>query len=161
MGTVVGFYSMLTVAFTVYCLLVTGFLKRLYLKTASRYVSLLAVALGAVILTQLSPLSIEALAYVARLSWWAFADVASLPTVYSALASPCRSRRLIYGSARRRPCLQRRSFCYWRCGNFMPAELPPQDMLDAVRLPSLYVARSFAEAAVLVTGLLLHPLVKR
>jgi hypothetical protein len=51
MGLVIGFCLMLTVAFTMYSLRVTGFLKRLYLSPKGRYVSLLAVALGSLALS--------------------------------------------------------------------------------------------------------------
>jgi hypothetical protein len=60
----IGFCLMLTVAFTMYSLHVAGFLKRLYLSPKGRYVSLLAVALGSLVLFLMSLFSIAVFAYL-------------------------------------------------------------------------------------------------
>jgi hypothetical protein len=78
MGLVIGFYLMLTVAFTMYSLRVTGFLKRLYLSPKGRYVSLLAVALGSLAFSLMSLFSVAVLACLAGHPASVFTDVGFL-----------------------------------------------------------------------------------
>ncbi len=189
MGLVIGFYLMLTVAFTMYSLHVTGFLKRLYLSPKGRYVSLLAVALGSLVLSLMSLFSIAVLAYLVGHPASVFTNVGFLVAFISNVlfgvgvgllisAADIRLRSGVTPPVLPTPLFLLLAFL---TGYFMPAELLPEGILNVVQNLPTYVARVFAEtavlyglydwwryttafsvsAAILVGGLLLHPTVKR
>jgi hypothetical protein len=189
MGLAIGFYLMLTVAFTMYSLHVTGFLKRLYLSPKGRYVSLLAVALGSLVLSLMSLFSIAVFAYLVGHPALVFTNVGFLVAFISNVlfgvgigllisAADIRLRSGVTPPVLPTPLFLLLAFL---SGYFMPAELLPEGILNVVQNLPTYVARVFAETAVLyglydwwrfttafsasvailVGGLLLHPLVKR
>ncbi len=188
-GLVICLYLMPTVAFTMHGLHVIGFLKRLYLRPRSKYAALLAVAFGGVILTVMSLLTIAVLAYAVGHPAWVLTNVGFLAAFVSnvlfgvgvGLLISAADVRLKIGTAP--PVLPVPLFLSlaFLCGYFMPAELLPKVVLDVVQLLPPYLARVFAEAAVLYDlydwwrlaaafsasaavsagGLLLHPVAKR
>lgn len=189
MGLVIGFYLMLTVAFTMYSLHVTGFLKRLYLSPKGSYVSLLAVALGSLALSLMSLFSIAVLAYLVGHPASVFTNVGFLVAFISNVlfgvgvgllisAADIRLRSGVTPPVLPTPLFLLLAFL---SGYFMPAELMPEGILKVVQNFPPYVTRVFAETAVLyglydwwrfttafsasvailVGGLLLHPVVKR
>jgi hypothetical protein len=189
MGLVIGLYPILTVAFTIYSLHVTGFLKRLYLSPKSKYVSLLAVALGSLVLSLMSLFSIAVLAYLVGHPASVFTNVGVLVAFISNVlfgvgvgllisAADIRLRSGVTPPVLPLPLFLLLAFL---TGYFMMAELLPEGILNVVQNLPPYVARVFAEtavlyglydwwrfttafsasAAILVVGLLLHPVVKR
>jgi hypothetical protein len=189
MGLMIGFYLMLTVAFTMYGLHVTGFLKRLYLSPKSKYVCLLAVALGSLVLSLMSLFTIAVLTYLVGHPVSVFTNVGFLVAFISnvmfglgiGLLISVADMRLRSGVTP--PVLPTPLFLLlaFLSGYFLPAELLPEGIINVVQNLPTYVARVFAETAVLyelydwwrfttafsasvailVGGLLLHPVIKR
>jgi hypothetical protein len=172
-----------------YSLHVTGFLKRLYLSPKSKYVSILAVALGSLVLSLMSLFSIAVLAYLVGHPASVFTNVGFLVAFISNVLFGVGVGLLISAADIRLksgvtpPVLPLPLFLLlaFLTGYFMMAELLPEGILNVVQNLPPYVARVFAEtavlyglydwwrfttafsasAAILVVGLLLHPVVKR